>query len=73
MIFSNILNINFYFVFPSCKCVEFAYYDKILKLLRNFFMNIFNLSFFCREIVKFYQFFTVVLLQIHFRSGAARK
>ncbi len=27
---------------------------------------------FCCEIVKFYQFFTVVLLQIHIGSGAAR-
>jgi hypothetical protein len=32
----------------------------------------FQIEYFCWEIVKFYQFFRVILLQIHFGSRAAR-
>jgi hypothetical protein len=44
------------------------------KLFRDFFIFFlyFSIEHFCRDIVKFYQFFRVVLLQIHFGSGDAR-
>jgi hypothetical protein len=49
------------------------------KLFREFFLlkglpgtYVFKLGHFCGEMLKFYHFFRVVLLQIHFGSGAAR-
>ncbi len=62
---------HFTFVLPSCKCVR-------LHILTRFFKGFKkrNLCFwfedFCWEIFKFYKFFRVFLLQIHFGSGASR-
>jgi hypothetical protein len=45
------------------------------KVFRELFAEkelIFLKEHFCGEIVKFYQFFSEVLLQIHFGPGAAR-
>ncbi len=62
MIKKNILNLNVGFAFPSCKCVwlKIMSYDEILAFQGN--RSIF--------VEKFYQFFRIVLLQIHFESGS---
>ncbi len=69
-IFSNNLNKNFTFVFPSCKRVWLHLWRDISFLVK-FFMKI-NIYFliepFCWESVKFFQFFRAVLLKIHFGS-----
>ncbi len=63
MNFSNILDINFTFVFLPCKCARLLIMTKY-NLFRGIYIYLGN--------VKFYQFFRVVLLLIHFGSGAAR-
>jgi hypothetical protein len=73
----NILNINminFTFVFPFCNCFRLIIMTRY-KLFREIFywqtgILIFLFQHFCWEIVKFYQFFGKVLLQIHFGSEA---
>ncbi len=71
MNFSNILNISFTFVLPSCKCVTLHIITRY-KLFRDFFKIksiylYFLIEHFCWDVVKFYQFFRQVLLQISFR------
>ncbi len=64
--FSNILDINFTFVFLSCKFV------KLHIMTRNRYSKLFREICLLREIVKFYHFFRIVIFQIHFESGTAR-
>jgi hypothetical protein len=69
-IFYDMLDINFTFVFPPFKCV-WLLIIMIYKLFRDIFLTKKNLYFF-GEIVKFFQFLIVVILQIHFGNGAAQ-
>ncbi len=62
-IISNILIINFTGVLLSCKCVRFFYW--IFFIIRNLYFLIEKLS-------NFIRFLEVVLLKIHFESGAIR-
>ncbi len=61
---------NFTFVFTSRKCIlwrDVSFLGKFVYQKEFLFSN----WVFWWEVVKFYQFFRVVILQIHFRSGAA--
>ncbi len=52
--FSNILNINFIFVFPSCMCIRLHIFKKRYKLFKEIKKEIRIFSILLR-IVKFYQ------------------
>jgi hypothetical protein len=71
MNFFNILNINFTFVFPSCKCVWLHIIPRYIFFWEIFFDKKEFIFLNC-EIVNFYNFFRLVLLQIHYESGAIR-
>jgi hypothetical protein len=75
--FSNILDINFTFVFLPCNCVlGCSLWRDIGTLFREIFfwqkgIYIFKLSIFVKKLSNFCQCFRVVLLHIHLGSAAA--
>ncbi len=61
--------INFTFVFTSWKCHVFLH---VMTRRDISFLGDFLRKHFFWQFVKFYQFFRLVLIQIHFGSGASR-
>jgi hypothetical protein len=74
LICSYILYPNFTFVFLPCTCVRLLYMIEMKAIWGTIKKRIYiiKLSIFCCQIGKFYQFSRVILLRIHFGSGAIR-